>query len=172
MDVATNEPEKLPCGLEDDDLCWVAAVLTCPPCEWRDEQCWESFEDAAGDKVEEMTCEEQDFECYKAFMEDHPDLMPCKPEGDDECWGRFLEENPPCEEEDMECWKSFKDTFDPEGDKWDEGAGQEGDRRGEKGDRGDGKGNSTRGEGEGDKRDGKGDKAKGGKGGFFKITKT
>ena len=113
VDIAVNAPEELPCGLEGDDLCWVDAFLTCPPCKWDDGDCWESFEDYAEPKVEEYYCADDDWACWDQFKADHPDLMPCEDE-DLACWLDFLEENPPCDEEDLECWATFMEHYFPQ----------------------------------------------------------
>ena len=55
---ASNVPEEeLPCAPEGDDLCWVSAFLTCPPCQWDDEDCWESFEGAVKEGMKDV-CDE------------------------------------------------------------------------------------------------------------------
>ena len=111
-----DHPDKLPCDLEGDDLCWVNAFLTCPPCKWYDEQCWDSFENYAmeeSDHFDEMMCEYMDWPCFEAFAEGHPDIMPCE-EDDMDCWFDFIEEYPPCEEDDGDCWMSFFDYFFPQ----------------------------------------------------------
>ena len=117
---ASENEDKLPCKLKDDDKCWWDFLEANPPCKEEDEECRKSFkrhylEGKGGDDLpapEGPPCGDQDFECWKRWGSENPEKLPCKIDGsDDDCWERVLKEDPPCADDDEDCWKHFMEVF-------------------------------------------------------------